>query len=90
MDFKRNIFWIAIAVVVLAGVWRVLKARQTEPIGTLLLLALPALCVLERVVSEGNSRKRSVVDFALALFFAFGWPWAVQRLRQWRGARAPD
>ncbi len=77
-------------VVVLAGVWRVLKARQTEPIGTLLLLALPALCVLERVVSEGNSRKRSVVDFALALFFAFGWPWAVQRLRQWRGARAPD
>ena len=73
----------------LAGVWRVLKARQTEPIGTLLLLALPALCVLERVVSEGNSRKRSVVDFALALFFAFGWPWVAQQRRKLRGVRSP-
>ena len=70
--------------VVLFGVRDRLRAPDVGKLGLWLLLALPALCVLERVVSEGNSRKRSIVDFSLGLFFAFGWPIALQRIRRFR------
>lgn len=49
----------------------------------LLLLAAPVVYVALRVVSAGESRKRSPLDFILALFAVLGW----QSFRGWRAAR---
>ena len=62
-----------------------LRTRDVVQRATLLLLLSgPVIYVALRVVESGESRKRSPLDFILALFAVLGW----QSFRAWRQARS--
>ena len=42
-------------------------------VALVLLLSLPVVWTLLRVLTQGESRKRSPVDFAITIFAAIGW-----------------
>ena len=57
----------------LRGVWEASsRASGTRRIAIWLLLSLPVVWTALRVLTQGESRKRSPVDFALAIFAAIG------------------
>jgi 4-amino-4-deoxy-L-arabinose transferase-like glycosyltransferase len=66
--------WLAVAAVALRGAVDVLRRCEgVERILYLLLLSLPVVWTLLRVLTQGESRKRSPVDFAITIFAAIGW-----------------
>jgi len=86
--------WMLAAVLVWLGVWGLIAAGIFEAMARsdrwtklcwLVLLALPAVAVLTRVITQGESRKRSLFDAALALFAAIG---GLDLAQRWRARRS--
>lgn len=68
------VVWLAIGVIALRGAAELLRRSEgVERTLSLLLLSLPVIWTLLRVLTQGESRKRSPVDFAITIFAAIGW-----------------
>ena len=81
------VVWLAVLACSLRGAVRALRGSAgASRLVWLLLLSLPVVWTFLRVLTQGESRKRSPVDFALALFAAVG---AVRALPVAAEARVP-
>jgi 4-amino-4-deoxy-L-arabinose transferase-like glycosyltransferase len=68
------LLWLGVLGLAVRGAVDVLRrSAGVERLLYLLLLSLPFVWVLLRVLAQGESRKRSPVDFAIAIFAALGW-----------------
>jgi hypothetical protein len=85
--------WMLAATLMWLGVWGLIAAGLFEAMARsdrwtklcwIVLLALPMVAVLTRVITQGESRKRSLFDAALALFAAVG---ALALAERWRARR---
>lgn len=73
------VVWLGFACVALRGAWDAIRGSAgVERLVYVLLLSLPIVWAALRVLTQGDSRKRSPVDFALAIFAAI----AVMRSRR--------
>ncbi len=67
------LLWLAVLWLAARGAADMLRrTRGSERLLVLLLLSLPVVWTGLRVLTQGESRKRSPVDFAIAIFAAFG------------------
>jgi len=77
------LIWLGVLALALGGAWTALRrSAGAERLLYLILLALPIVWTALRVLAQGESRKRSPVDFALAIFAAIG---ALRASAAWRG-----
>lgn len=79
--------WLCVGGLALRGAARALAgSRGARRLLVVLLVSLPVLWTALRVLTQGESRKRSPVDFAIALFAAIG-IWRARSGRATPGAR---
>ncbi len=73
------VVWLAFGCIALRGAWEAIRGSAgVERLLYGMLLSLPVVWAALRVLTQGDSRKRSPVDFALAIFAAI----AVMRSRR--------
>ena len=71
--FASIALWLCVGLVALRGaVDLVRRSVGVQRLLALLLLSLPVVWTLLRILTQGESRKRSPVDFAIAIFAAIG------------------